>query len=224
MCTVSYIATSEGYVLTSNRDEAMGRRTLAPEWWSPKAGSAFRAPRDLEKNGTWIASGKDGRSACLLNGAFEKHHRQLSYAASRGALIPMAFQMQNFPEFVANYDFSGFEPFTLILIDDLLQVVRWDGRRRVVEFLSKSRPYLWSSATLYTESIHREKYKRFEAFLQRNPSPEPQHVLELHGLKTANDFVIKRAEVQTVSITQVVAGTHRAEMQYHQPSYLFDKV
>lgn len=222
MCTVSFIANEQGYVLTSNRDEAPGRATAEPEWWSPLHGVPFRAPVDLEKKGTWIAAGEDGRSACLLNGAFEKHRRVLPYTHSRGALIPWAFEAENFRTFYNTIDLEGFEPFTLILVDELLQVLRWDGKRRVLEFLSKERSHLWSSATLYTPDDHALKLRQFETFFKVNPQPDPDDLLRLHGVKRPNDFILRREEVRTVSITQVVAHGNGSSMQYLQPSYLFN--
>lgn len=224
MCTVSFIANKQGYVLTSNRDEAPGRATAEPEWWTPSGGVPFKAPVDLEKKGTWIAAGEDGRSACLLNGAFEKHRRVLPYTHSRGALIPRAFEAANFRTFYHTIDLEGFEPFTLILVDELLQVIRWDGKRKVLEFLSKERSHLWSSATLYSAEVHTVKQGKFETFLQEHPQPGPDDLLKLHGVKHPNDFILRRDEVRTVSITQVVSHGDGCTMQYLQPSYLFNSL
>lgn len=218
MCTVSYIVTENGYTLTSNRDESPERETLPPELWNPSKDVVFEAPRDKEKNGTWIAVDREGRSACVLNGAFEKHTRKPPYRISRGALIPMAFKADSFFDFWRTADFNGMEPFTLILIDDLLQVVKWDGDSASLQFLSKSRPQLWSSATLYSSEEHRQKEIQFFDYLKEEQSRDPENILDLHGATEVNDFILDRPEVRTVSITQIRVSAEEASMEYLQPA------
>lgn len=217
MCTVSYIPHASGFVLTSNRDEDPGRKTIPPVRWEQEGATRIEAPVDKEKNGTWIATDHQGRAACLLNGAFEFHHRNPPYRMSRGALIPMAFQADSFFEFFTELHPHGVEPFTLVLIDEHLMVIKWDGRKKQVQFLSKTKPQLWSSATLYSSEAHQHKLDIYTAFLKDHDSPGADDLLHLHGLHGAPHFVLRRPEVQTVSITQIIVDGSGSEMRYFEP-------
>ncbi|THD65764.1 hypothetical protein E7Z59_14350 [Robertkochia marina] len=217
MCTVTYIPVNNGFVLTSNRDEAPHRKTFSPEIWELENAGSIKAPKDGEKGGTWIAVEEEGRAACLLNGAFEKHHRNPPYAMSRGALIPMAFKAESFFHFYENLDPKGMEPFTLILIDSELQVLKWDGQKLQIQYLSRKHPHLWSSATLYSAEEHKQRVAVFEEFLESKKEKSVDQILHLHGVDGKDDFVLRHPEVQTVSITQVVVQGSGVEMNYCQP-------
>ena len=217
MCTVTYIPVNNGFVLTSNRDEAPQRKTFPPGIWKLDNAGSIKAPKDGEKGGTWIAVEEEGRTACLLNGAFEKHHRNPPYAMSRGALIPMAFKAESFFHFYKNLHPEGMEPFTLILIDSDLQVLKWDGEKIQIQYLSMKQPHLWSSATLYSEEEHKHRVGVFNEFLETTEEKDIDQILHLHGLEGKDDFVLRHPEVQTVSITQVVVRGSKAEMNYYQP-------
>ena len=220
MCTLSYVPAGAGFILTSNRDEDPDREAAPPEVWSDHPAAAFQAPRDLVKQGTWIAKDGRGRFGCLLNGAFEVHPHQPPYRRSRGSLIPEAFQAVSFPDYCVGIDLKGIEPFTLVLIDEFIQVLIWDGSRRHLHFLSKKRPHLWSSASLYSREEHRKKSRRFSEFLHEHPIVDPEMLLELHGFKAPNNFVLNKPGVKTVSITQVeVKSEGGASMKYYNLPY-----
>lgn len=86
MCTVTYLPVSTGFVLTQNRDEAP---TRSPQIISKEKrfGTELLFPKDTKAGGTWIATARDGRTACLLNGAFEKHKHEPPYRLSRGLVL-----------------------------------------------------------------------------------------------------------------------------------------
>ena len=75
MCTVTIIPQeNNGFVLTSNRDEAPDRVSLAPDFYLVD-GIKLLFPKD-KMGGTWIGVSEKNRVVCLLNGAFEKHERK----------------------------------------------------------------------------------------------------------------------------------------------------
>ena len=57
MCTVTYLPLQDnGFILTSNRDEAIVRKiSLPPAKYTINNTSVF-FPKDQEANGTWIAT------------------------------------------------------------------------------------------------------------------------------------------------------------------------
>lgn len=215
MCTVSYIPTKDGFYLTSNRDENPLRETLPPKSVDINAGVTLIAPIDKEKGGSWIATDSISRAACLLNGGFEKHKRKLPYAKSRGYMVFDAFKYTNFQTFIEDVNLENIEPFTLILIDDFLQVLVWDGNKKHIQFLSKTIPHLWSSATLYDEDTHNKKLAVFNVFLKNN-TISSEAILTLHGVKSDTEFVLNFPEVKTVSTTQILKKGENTEMTYYQ--------
>ncbi|TRZ42796.1 NRDE family protein [Robertkochia solimangrovi] len=216
MCTVTYIPDAKGYTLTSNRDEDPSRMTLPPRHITVSTYKSIVAPVDKEKGGTWIATDNLGRTACLLNGAFMKHKRKSFYKRSRGSLIPEAYSYANFHEFMCCAILEGIEPFTLILIDELLQVLIWDGAKKYIQYLNTDRPHIWSSITLYDFKVQEHKQQIFRDFSEEHEAPTPDVILDLHGLKGSGEFVLDRQEVRTTSITQVVSRGLTSNIQYFE--------
>lgn len=215
MCTVSYFPTTEGYILTSNRDESPGRETEPPRKNLLTDGSEVTYPRDVEKGGTWIAMDDAGRAACLLNGAFERHLRKANYRMSRGLLIIEAFNAATFEEFTAKVNLLDIEPFTLILIDSarLLKVV-WDGINKFEWHLDAASMHLWSSATLYSDAMHTKKLEYLIDVTKGNISISREAILEIHGIHDRTPFILVGEKVKTVSITQVWHDGKKAKMKY----------
>lgn len=204
MCTVSYIPYKQGFVLTSNRDESPSRKTKIPQKIELKNGELLTAPIDEKNNGTWIAATNNDRVACLLNGAFIKHHRNLPYRKSRGLIVLEAFNYKSFSDFVAEVDLENIEPFTLILAEqDKLQVLIWDEEKKHHEVLDTKKPHLWSSSTLYNKEAHLNKLDFFNNFIE-NSVLTPEGILNLHGLYEDNLFILNRPAVKTVSVTQII--------------------
>ncbi|MEO0339976.1 MAG: NRDE family protein, partial [Bacteroidota bacterium] len=87
MCTVTFIPQQgQDFILSSNRDEQASR---SPQGLSriDQFQKELLFPRDTEAGGTWIAASNKDQVVCLLNGAFELHHRQPPYRKSRGIMV-----------------------------------------------------------------------------------------------------------------------------------------
>lgn len=214
MCTVSYIPTSEGFFLTSNRDENPDRKTLPIQDITLSNGEQLKAPIDFKGGGSWMASNQTGKVACLLNGAFVKHKRELPYRKSRGKFVFEAFEYPSFSEFIEKTDLENIEPFTVILIDDFLQVMIWDGQTKHRLIFDKNASHIWSSSTLYTQDEHIKKYYYFMDSI-KNMKPTPEEILTMHGLKSKTPFILDYAHVKTVSITQFTIDSKKSELAYH---------
>lgn len=215
MCTVSYIPLQEGYLLTSNRDENPLRPTLLPQKQRLSNGETIVAPVDKQKFGTWIATNTRNKTACLLNGAYKKHKRNLPYKRSRGHYVVEAFMHGTFSGFVEKVDLTGIEPFTLLFIEDrTLQVMVWDGKEKHYKVLDNKVPQIWSSSTLYTEEEHREKEAFFRNVLTEKKTDETQ-VLQMHGLQEKTPFILDKPHVKTVSIAQIISKNNKITLNYY---------
>jgi Transport and Golgi organisation 2 len=222
MCTVTYIPTASGFILTHNRDEAPAR---SPQTISriSVGGDLLLFPRDTKVGGAWIAASRSGDTACLLNGAFVKHRHEPPYRRSRGLMLLDFFDCPP-PErnsFFEHYPFEGIEPFTFLLFqkNKVIQF-RWDGNAGHALALPPDAPHFWCSATLYPPEMQAKREAVFRSWLEQHPLPGPADLLRLHRRGSVgdpeNDFVMNRGgRVCTVSITQALCDTGSANMRYY---------
>ncbi len=221
MCTVTYIPQSDqNFILTSNRDEAPQRSPQQLTTLS-QHGVELIFPKDAGAGGTWIAAANDGRVACLLNGAFEKHKHEPPYRRSRGIMVLDYFSYQSTSDFCERYDFEGMEPFTFVLVGkNELHELRWDEKKVHLKALNTKGRYIWSSSTLYTTEVRLRREAWFKEWLESRSDFSLKAIQDfhLHGGERDewNGFVMNRMNVvQTVSITNIVKKSDRMEMVYH---------
>lgn len=210
MCTVTlFPLKNNGFVLTSNRDEAPRRKALVPAFYT-EAETSLWFPRDPEGSGSWIGVSSRNRAVCLLNGAYEKHKRELPYRQSRGLVVTQFLKCKAIENELLDYVLDNIEPFTLV-VADWNHIMRWfelvwDGERRYVKQLPLE-PYVWSSATLYTEQMKQERIRWFREFLDEKEQT-PQAISKFHHTAGSPNesygVVMNRGFVKTTSITQIV--------------------
>ncbi|HMQ46205.1 MAG TPA: NRDE family protein [Saprospiraceae bacterium] len=219
MCTVTYIPNGSGnYILTSNRDEAPERspQQLTTE---KRFDQQLTFPRDTAAGGTWIAVSNTDRLVCLLNGAFERHARLPEYRRSRGLMVLDFFGHSDADDFFREYEFTGMEPFTMIICEKgQLMECRWDGEKRHVRLFDPNGRYIWSSATLYDREIQLKREQWFESWQKNQHDFNRQSILDFH--QTAgdgdprNDIIMTRERVRTVSISSVVRTNGEIDLLY----------
>lgn len=222
MCVLTYIPTeNNGFILTSNRDEAVSREPAIP----PRKYNLHRQnvffPKDPKGGGTWIAS-SGTFTLCLLNGGFEKHIPQPPYRQSRGKVIIDFFEFQSIPAFIENYNFDGIEPFTLIIIENIGNLVihelRWDAHKIFVTQIDTTQPHIWSSATLYSPKIRLQRERWFRDFLVERPNRDS--ILDFHHFGGKEDIrngikMNRDNKLKTISITQFVIDNDEFVISYH---------
>jgi uncharacterized protein with NRDE domain len=224
VCTVTFLPSGESdFILTSNRDEQQTRKPALPPQTYLVAGKSVIFPKDTHANGTWIATDKQAFTLCLLNGAFEFHTSNPPYRISRGLMLLDFFKFNEVEAFVKNYDFSGIEPFTLLIIghESKLQLteIRFDAFEKMhIFYHNVTKPLLWSSATLYPEAVRQQRRQWFERWLSKQKSYELENILHFHHFGGSgdekNDLLMNRQSVFTVSITAVVHQNQDTEMIY----------
>ncbi len=208
MCTLTFIPQKNGYLFTSNRDEQNTRRKAARPELTIQKDRELLFPRDGEAGGTWIVSSQN-RDYCLLNGAFSPHERNTPYRRSRGLVLLDAILCQDLLTFNNEYNLSGIEPFTIVAIcniENLLQEFRWDGQHRHLSELDFDKPAIWSSSTLYSPEVRKKREQWFSEFLAENPEPGAEDILDFHRFtedeNADHGLVMKRGpSLQTLSIS-----------------------
>lgn len=208
MCTVSFIYKGEAnFVLTSNRDEAVTRKTIAPKLYEEKDVSLVY-PKDEVAGGTWIGASSQNRMFCLLNGAFVKHTREGFYKKSRGVLVKEFLCAVDIDDELKTYDFKNIEPFTLIIVDwntslRLIELI-WDGLSAQLTNLPLESK-IWSSSTLYNDRMKALRQQWFSEYLSQNGTSKEElfYFHENYGIGDSMlDMKIDRGLLKTVSITQ----------------------
>lgn len=222
MCTVTFLPGPAGFILTHNRDEAPSRSPNHISRAKIRGGDTLLFPRDTKAGGAWVAAAKSGKTACLLNGAFVKHHHSPPYRRSRGLLLLDFFEWENTDDFFQHYDLEGIEPFTFLFFQkNEIVELRWDGSRRFLKNLPPNEPHFWCSATLYPPEMQARREQVFRDWLSQNKTlrPLPSALCRLHLTGSVgdpeNDFVMNRGgRVRTVSISQVLGNDAYLQMRY----------
>ncbi|GHB59346.1 NRDE family protein [Persicitalea jodogahamensis] len=223
MCVVTYIpAASGGFILTSNRDESIRRQAAIPPRRYLIDEQLITFPKDPKAGGTWVAT-TENRTLCLLNGAFQNHSHRPPYRRSRGLVVLDAFSYDSPHAFARDYDFTGIEPFTLIMVDRVdafatLHELRWDGTKPHFKCLPADTPRIWSSVTLYSEDIVREREGWFQNWLTAPHTKLAAEIIAFHTSAgkgdPANDLLVDRGSLKTVSITQIQAQHNEVSVFY----------
>ncbi|MCX7547968.1 NRDE family protein [Xanthomarina sp. F1114] len=220
MCTVTLIPSgTSNFVLTTNRDEAPNRETLNPDFYMEEQVKLLY-PKDKVAGGTWVGLSDKSRLVCLLNGGFTQHTRKDTYRLSRGVVVKDLLSSDCVLKSIEDYNLNDVEPFTIILVDwkkELLffELV-WDGTVKHLKNLPLE-PNIWSSSSLYTESMKQSRDKWFQEFkLQQELNSKS--LLEFHKTAGANNkefgVIMDRGFVKTTSITQVVKSGEEVEMRF----------
>lgn len=209
MCTVTFIPKGEtDFIFTSNRDEAPDRETLAPDFYLENT-IKLLYPKDEKAGGTWIGVSEISRLVCLLNGGFAAHEHGGSYRLSRGVVVKDVLIAPGFLELIKSYNLVDIEPFTMVIVDwkNSLQIYQlvWDGQQKHIEKLPNE-PRIWSSSSLYDESMKKARFQWFEVFKNVNDfSSEALQVFHKTAGKEYPDYgiIMDRGFVKTTSITQI---------------------
>lgn len=219
MCTVTYIPTPQGCIITSNRDEKIAReRASVPKKYLIN-GSNIIFPKDSKAGGTWIAHTED-KIIVLLNGAQEQHISKPNYRKSRGLIVLDLIAAKNTLAYWEHIDLTTIEPFTIVLCEtNRLMQLQWNELTKNTTEFDAKQSHIWSSSTLYSKEIRTQRQEWFRDFIKSKNYPTPKETLDFHEF-TASDnkefgLQINRNNLlKTVSITQCVVNQGEIKMEY----------
>lgn len=219
MCTVTFIPVKDKFFITSNRDEKQVRKPAIPPAIYSKNGSRIIYPKDADAGGTWIAMNENGNAAVLLNGGFIKHISQPPYRKSRGIVFLEIINETTPANYFMQADLSGIEPFTMIIFDNNLYECMWTGTTKYCKELEKELPHIWSSVTLYDETVVKKRAQWFADFLSKFPQPSSEDIFNFHQFTgdgdEQNDLRMNRSGLlSTVSITGIIMEYQHCTFRY----------
>ena len=220
MCTVTFIPLKERIFLTSNRDEKNVRASAVyPAVYEFPSGKIM-FPRDSDAGGTWISVHQNGNAIVLLNGGLVKHIPAPPYRKSRGLILLDLIDTHEPYQAFAKLDLDDIEPFTTIIWEHgTLHECRWDGFRKYTKRPDPSLPHIWSSVTLYTPEVIAKREGWFANWLNKNPLPSQDDILNFHQFTgdgdNYNDLQMNRdGETYTVSITSLNLERNKTLVRY----------
>lgn len=211
MCTITLIPHPDslnGFILTSNRDEAVSRVSSFPRMLTYK-GKKMYFPQDKKAGGTWIGVSENQRCVCLMNGAEKPHIRKGDYRKSRGVVVKDFLAGKKLKKLLTEYNLDNIEPFTMVIVDWynglLFKELIWDGRERRIAKLPL-KDHIWSSSPLYNEDMKALRRSWFDD-LKKSEGFSANTLLDFHqnaGMgNKESDLVIDRGFLRTQSITQI---------------------
>ena len=220
MCTVTYLPTGDdSYLFTSNRDEFTGR-SASKLILERRFGKKLLFPQDALAKGTWIAISDTDQLVCILNGAFVKHSHVPPYRLSRGLMALEFFKYEDAPAFFEYFDFTGIEPFTMVINDrGKLYDFRWDENKKHIEQKDPSQSHIWASCTLYSPEWQQKRIQWFDKWKSENPSPTRTSILDFHTNAGEGDLeydiVMNIGDrVRTTSITSIIKSKNEMDLRY----------
>ncbi|MFH6991688.1 NRDE family protein [Flavobacterium sp. FlaQc-48] len=221
MCTVSFVNNNGVVMITSNRDEKVIRPgAIVPRNYKHK-GKNMMYPKDSKAGGTWFVMDEKGTVLVLLNGGITKHNVILPYRKSRGLIVLDIISDDSPKDFCKQIDLDNIEPFTLVLYQQKqLYELIWDGSVKRMTQLDETLNHIWSSVTLYTQEIRKERSDWFFDFLKDKNEISPVEMLDFHrntrSEDTQNGLIINRENtMKTLSVTQSVTEQNRGVMKYY---------
>jgi uncharacterized protein with NRDE domain len=219
MCTVTYVPTNNGCIITSNRDEKIARERAIPPKEYLIDGNKINFPKDPKAGGTWIAH-NETKVIVLLNGAQEKHNPKLNYLKSRGLIVLELMTAENTIALWEKIDLSNVEPFTIVLIENnKLTQLQWNEVEKSTTEFDAKQFHIWSSSTLYSKEIREKRKVWFQDFIKTKNNPTSEEILHFHQFTESENkefgLQINRNDIlKTVSITQCSVTNNKIEMLY----------
>jgi hypothetical protein len=217
MCTVSFIPTTKGAIITSNRDENIARQTALPPQHFMHGNRQLVYPVDGKAKGTWFITRNDNSAGVLLNGAFFAHEPGANYRMSRGHILPGIFKQDNSLKALRQFNLHSIENFTLLIYQQgCLHECKWNGKQLFIVQLDNNQPHIYSSVTLYTNEMIRAREEWFQEWLLGNPAPTQEAAMQFHanagnGNNTYSLKMKRGNGIQTVSTVSALLQ----EKQYH---------
>jgi hypothetical protein len=220
MCTVSFIPSGNSFFFASSRDEQTERqKAILPRPYDFN-GYKILYPKDPKGGGSWIAVNELGHVMVLLNGAVKAHRAEPPYRKSRGLVLLDLAASDSALDSFEEYDCTGIEPFTIILFENNeLWSGKWDGKMKWLESLNSRKPQIWSSVTLYSPGIIRQREGWFNDWIARHDYPGTLDIMHFHQKggdgDPANSILINRGgKLMTNSISIIRVSPGKASFRY----------
>ena len=214
MCTVSFLPTAHGFILSMNRDEQKTRITALPPARRTNGAHASLYPAEPD-GGTWIGVNDAGLCFALINW---NEKPQTKTDIGRGTIIPQLLTSDTLDDAgqnLAALSLGRINPFRLMGVGrEQLRQWRWDGA--ALESIEQDwKAQHWFSSALDEAGVNRVRAETVAANTAAK-TIEDMRALHRGHIPARNAYAIcmHRGDAQTVSYTEVVMDGGRATMRY----------
>ena len=210
MCTVTFVYANNSFLLTSNRDEKITRPSaIAPQIYQTSTKKIIY-PKDAKAGGTWFVVDELGNAIILLNGGKTKHIAKEKYRLSRGIIVLDLMASNAIVSTWKTIDLTDIEPFTLLVLENKKPFqLQWNGEEKSTDELNHKQTYIWSSSTLYSPEIQKQRADWFLKYMNKNTEVSAEKMQVFHKNTEPNDtkngLIINRDNLyKTLSVTQTI--------------------
>jgi hypothetical protein len=218
MCTLSWWYQDQRMHIIFNRDEQKSRaRAQLPARISQQGLDAIM-PIDPAGGGSWVAANNHRQVFCLLNDYAAAYLPNAAIRRSRGLLLrdlALCADWQALDRLLQPEALRCYAPFRLLLFVALQEPLlwHWDGSTLHQQLAVRS-PI--SSSSAWPRLIPKLRAWHWQRAMARSPSFTTQQQLHRQAKPFCafSGIAMQRAQVQTVSITQLVISADSISMQY----------
>ncbi len=179
-------------------------------------------PQDGQAGGTWLALKENMDALCLLNAVPEGSLAKNDYS-SRGTLLLKLARHSNIIAAAQHMALYAYKPFCLIVIQQKkLWQVHWNGMQKEITRLDETKPFIWSSTTLYDSVAIQKRQCWFNEWLalQANKIIDIREITAFHfnageGNEATNLVMTRPEGYSTVSITAGQVQNNQGSLHYH---------
>ncbi len=221
MCTLSFVAKANGYLIGMNRDERLTRQLALPPQVTGAGTLEAVYPRE-DGSGTWIAANALGISFALLNR--NAPPTGVSKLRSRGEVIPALLEspgMRDANAKMERMDLRGILPFRLIGVfpgEAALAQWNWDSHK-LQRFKLPWQARHWFSSGISDELAREVRgLTCSQAWRHRNAgSADWLRGLHASHAPTLGSFSVcmHRPDAASVSYTEIIHESTQLTMRYH---------
>lgn len=222
MCTVTFIAQQDGYLLGMNRDESLARADGLPPARHKVNGRSVLSP-SAPNAGTWIALNDSGAALALINWYFVTERIEHGIV-SRGEVVK-AVETADSPDLANSWltelPLKRINPFRLIGIFPVSgEVVEWRWNlKRLVRSEECWRTQQWISSGFDEPAAQCARGQAFRHALERMPNPGLNWLRKLHSSHASGpgplSTCMHRSDAATVSYTEISVSPRAGTMRYH---------
>lgn len=221
MCTVTFIARRNGYLLGMNRDEQLSRApAFSPE--KRRVGNRSALFPCESTGGTWIGVNDSGVTFALINW-YAVTARVMGESVSRGQIVRSALELDTIDQVSAALTIDRLQrvnPFRLIAVFPKHdEVIEWTWDRETLE----RQRHPWKTATWISSGFDEPGAQKARALVYSDalslPSAETQDWLrQLHSSHAPHrgpySHCMHREDAATVSYTEVEVTDQQISMEY----------
>jgi hypothetical protein len=221
MCTVTFIARKNGYMLGMNRDEQRSRVKALPPSRQEVNGRTALFPSE-PNGGTWIGVNDAGNTFALLNW-YSVPARVSTNAVSRGQLVRSVLAMVeagSVDRILKEFPLERTGPFRLVgVFPDNNQVVEWQWDLSTVNRI----PFVWRTNVWISsgfDEVGAQAARRivFDQITEQKPVWSSRVLRAFHASHSPAcgpySVCMHRTDAATVSYTEIVVSKGTAEMRY----------